>query len=121
MIDAYDTSGERTLELTNWKPEFGNDWNERLSQEFSQQYWSDLVAFIERQDLSSVYPRFSLDPDDDQVFKAFRLTSHADTKVVILGQDPYDGEGLAHGLSFSVPCGVPIPDSLRNIYKELQN
>ena len=58
-------------------------------------------------------------PRHDEVFKAFHLTPHAETKVVILGQDPYPGHGEAHGLAFSVPCGVPKPPSLRNIHKEL--
>ncbi len=55
-----------------------------------------------------------------QVFRALELTSLADTRVVILGQDPYHGEGQAEGLAFSVPPGMPLPPSLRNVFKELQ-
>ena len=58
-------------------------------------------------------------PQTSEVFAAFRETSFADTRVVILGQDPYHGPGQAHGLSFSVPEGVSVPPSLRNIFKEL--
>lgn len=59
-------------------------------------------------------------PPPDQVFKAFELTQHAETKVVILGQDPYPGAGQAHGLAFSVPCGAPKPPSLNRILQELK-
>jgi uracil-DNA glycosylase len=61
----------------------------------------------------------SIYPKEEDRFKAFSLTELKNTKVVILGQDPYHGEGQAHGLSFSVPKGVKLPPSLRNIYKEL--
>ena len=60
-------------------------------------------------------------PSRDNWFKAFKYTSFTDTKVIILGQDPYHGEGQADGLSFSVPKGMEIPPSLRNIYKELES
>ena len=60
-------------------------------------------------------------PENDLIFNAFNLTRPSNIKVVILGQDPYHGKGQAHGLSFSVPNGVKIPPSLRNIFKELQS
>ena len=60
-------------------------------------------------------------PENDKIFNAFNLTTPNNIKVVILGQDPYHGKGQAHGLSFSVPNGVKIPPSLRNIFKELQS
>ena len=60
-------------------------------------------------------------PAHDKVFRALRLTPHADVRAVILGQDPYHGPGQAHGLSFSVRPGVAVPPSLRNIYKELHD
>ena len=60
-------------------------------------------------------------PEHDEVFTAFQLTPYRDVKILILGQDPYHGEGQAHGLSFSVQKGVPIPPSLRNIFKELNS
>jgi uracil-DNA glycosylase len=92
------------------------DWNPVLRGEFTEPYWQKLQAFVaqERQ-LGPVYP-----PEVD-VFTAFHLTPLARTRVVILGQDPYHGAGQAHGLSFSVRPGVPIPPSLRNIFKELHD
>ena len=92
------------------------DWNPLLRDEFSQDYWLRLQEFVaeERRRLP-VYP-----PHDD-VFAALHLTSFADTKVVILGQDPYHGAGQAHGLCFSVRRDVPVPPSLRNIFKELHD
>lgn len=92
------------------------DWNPVLRSEFTEQYWIDLQAFVEDERRHGpVYP-----PAPD-VFAALHLTPLASTKVVILGQDPYHGPGQAHGLSFSVQPGVPIPPSLRNIFKELHD
>lgn len=65
--------------------------------------------------------KYPIYPPKEQIFNAFNLTSIKETKVVILGQDPYHGEGQAMGLSFSVPDGIKVPPSLRNIYKELSN
>ncbi|HUF98115.1 MAG TPA: uracil-DNA glycosylase [Ilumatobacter sp.] len=92
------------------------DWNPILRGQFDQLYWVDLQAFVasERQQ-TTVYP-----PHDD-VFAALHLTSYADTRVMILGQDPYHGEGQAHGLCFSVRPGVRVPPSLMNIHKELRD
>jgi uracil-DNA glycosylase len=59
-------------------------------------------------------------PEPENIFKAFSLTPFYDVKVVILGQDPYHDDGQAHGLSFSVPDDVPVPPSLKNIYKEIE-
>jgi uracil-DNA glycosylase len=90
------------------------DWNPLLRTEFEQDYWKQLQAFL-RQERAA----HTVFPAHDDVFAALHLTSYADTRVVILGQDPYHGPGQAHGLSFSVRPGVDIPPSLRNIYKEL--
>jgi uracil-DNA glycosylase len=60
-------------------------------------------------------------PPGSQIFKAFELTPLPQVKVVILGQDPYHGPGQAHGLSFSVPAGMPAPPSLKNIFKEIES
>ncbi len=90
------------------------DWNPVLRSEFALPYWKQLQAFVtSERDEHAVYP------PDEAVFAALHLTSFADTKVLILGQDPYHGPGQAHGLSFSVPFGVRPPPSLANIYKEL--
>jgi uracil-DNA glycosylase len=92
------------------------DWNPLLRTEFDKPYWRELQEFVtdERRD-HAVFP-----PHDD-VFRALHLTPHADTRVVILGQDPYHGPGQAHGLCFSVQSGVRQPPSLVNIFKELHN
>jgi len=91
------------------------DWNPILRGEFDQPYWAELQAFVAAERAAhTVYP-----PHDD-VFAALHLTSFADVKVVILGQDPYHGPGQAHGLCFSVNPGVPPPPSLVNIFKELE-
>ena len=92
------------------------DWNPLLKEEFEKSYWKELQSYVyEERTRSKVFP------EHNQVFTAFHLTPFMDVKVLILGQDPYHGEGQAHGLSFSVQRGVPIPPSLKNIYKELHN
>jgi uracil-DNA glycosylase len=90
------------------------DWNPILRGEFDKPYWAELRQFVagERQ-RATVYP-----PHDD-VFAALHLTPYSDTRVLILGQDPYHGPGQAHGLCFSVRPGVAVPPSLANIHKEL--
>ena len=92
------------------------DWNPVLRGEFDKPYWSSLQSFVaaERQ-------RHTVYPPHDDVFSALHLTSRADTRVVILGQDPYHGPHQAHGLCFSVRRGVPVPPSLANIYTELRH
>lgn len=66
------------------------------------------------------YARHTVYPPQPDLFRAFRLCPYQRTRVLILGQDPYHRPGLAHGLCFSVPAGVPVPPSLRNIFKELR-
>ena len=91
------------------------DWNPLLRTEFDKPYWRELQDFVtEERRTHAVFP-----PHDD-VFRALHLTPHADTRVVILGQDPYHGPGQAHGLCFSVQSGVRQPPSLVNIFKELE-
>lgn len=93
-----------------------NDWAELLDAEFQQPYYRNLRSFlIEEYKTRTVYP------DMYEIFTALHLTPYANTNVVILGQDPYHGEGQAHGLSFSVKPGISPPPSLQNIYKELHN
>ncbi|MDO4454569.1 MAG: uracil-DNA glycosylase [Eubacteriales bacterium] len=92
-----------------------NDWLEPLKPEFAKPYYKKLYQkVIEEYNTHMVFP----EPND--IFNAFALTPLHKVKVVILGQDPYHGEGQAHGLCFSVKPGVDIPPSLLNIYKELQ-
>ena len=92
----------------------GNDWDELLKSEFESEYYLKLREFLKSEYFSkTVYP-----PMND-IFSALKYTPCEDTRVVILGQDPYHGYGQAHGLCFSVKSGVPHPPSLKNIFKEL--
>ena len=92
------------------------DWNPLLRDQFDEPYWSELMSFVQRERAEhEVYP------PHDEVFAALHFTSFSDTRVVILGQDPYHGPHQAHGLCFSVRPGVAIPPSLRNIHKELHD
>ncbi|NET32969.1 MAG: uracil-DNA glycosylase [Cyanothece sp. SIO1E1] len=90
-------------------------WKQTLAAEFEQPYFQGLISFVkaEKSAGKTIYPPGSL------IFNAFDTTPFDQVKVVILGQDPYINAGEAMGLSFSVPKGVRIPPSLRNIYKEL--
>lgn len=94
---------------------FGNDWDVLLADEFAKDYYQKLRLFLAKE-----YAHKKVYPDMYQIFAALQLTSYADTKVVILGQDPYHGENQAHGLAFSVQPGTAVPPSLQNIYRELQ-
>lgn len=93
-----------------------SDWSNYLDPLFQQESFQHLDDFLSYQAGQNI----KIFPVEDQIFNAFELSSFANTKVVILGQDPYHNEGQAHGLSFSVPDGVKIPPSLRNIYHELE-
>lgn len=95
---------------------FGNDWDQLLQEEMKKPYFQELMAWLDQE-----YKEHTVYPPREFLFQALKLTSYADTKVVILGQDPYHGPGQAHGLSFSVLPGVKIPPSLRNIYKEMSS
>ena len=90
------------------------DWNPILRGEFDQPYWQELQAFVATERAGA-----QVFPPHDEVFAALHLTTYADTKVLILGQDPYHGPNQAQGLCFSVRQGVDAPPSLVNIYKEL--
>lgn len=94
----------------------GNDWDQILANEFKKEYFIKLINNVRGE-----YRNKTIFPRKDQVFNAFRYTSYQNTKVVILGQDPYHGVGEAEGLSFSVPLGIKKPPSLVNIFKELQD
>ncbi|WP_270646444.1 uracil-DNA glycosylase [Paeniclostridium hominis] len=92
----------------------GNDWDEVLEGEFEKPYYLELRQFLKNE-----YETQVIYPDMYDIFNALKYTSYKDTKVLILGQDPYHGENQAHGLAFSVKPGVRIPPSLLNMYKEL--
>lgn len=94
----------------------GNDWDDVLKQEFESEYYQNLRDFLNEEYSSRVIyplPKF--------IYTALKLTTYKDTKVVILGQDPYHEPDQAHGLAFSVSKSVAIPPSLVNIYKELHD
>ena len=91
------------------------DWSKYLSVEKEKEYFRNLYIFLNNRSTFDIYP------PRGSWFKAFEYSSFASSKVIILGQDPYHGEGQAEGLSFSVPKGITIPPSLRNIYKELNS
>ena len=92
-------------------------WKDALACEFEKPYFESLVRVLRQEKAAGkiIYPPGS------QIFRAFDLTPVDQVKVVILGQDPYHGPGQAHGLSFSVPSGVPAPPSLKNIFKEIES
>ena len=93
---------------------FGNDWDEVLKGEFDKEYYIKLRSFLKNE-----YATKTVYPSMCDIFNALKWTPYKDTKIVIIGQDPYHGVNQAHGLAFSVKKGIAIPPSLVNIYKEL--
>lgn len=89
-------------------------WEKQLHKELDAPYFESLMEFVAKE-----YTKFSCYPSKDKIYAAFNHTPFDDVKVVIIGQDPYHGDGQANGLCFSVSEGVAIPPSLQNIYKEL--
>ena len=96
--------------------DFGNDWDELLKDEFKKEYYLRLRKFLVNE-----YRTQRIFPGMYDIFNALKMTSYNDVKCVIIGQDPYHGEGQAHGLSFSVRKGVAPPPSLVNIFKEIRD
>lgn len=97
-------------------PDIPLSWRQVLADEFTKPYWAELQHFVkEEREKHTVYPL------EDEVYTALRLTPFEDVHVFLLGQDPYPGPRQAHGLCFSVKPGVPLPGSLRNMFKELND
>ena len=94
----------------------GNDWDKYLSDEYNKDYFKELISFIDQE-----YKDKTIYPKKSEIFNAFMHTSYDDTKVVILGQDPYHEPNQAEGLSFSVKNSVRKPPSLQNIFKEMES
>ncbi len=94
----------------------GNDWDGILADEWEKPYYKTLRRF-----LAEEYKSHTIYPDKYDIFNALKHTSFQNTKVVIIGQDPYHGEGQAHGLCFSVKEGIEPPPSLKNIFKEMES
>ena len=92
------------------------DWQDIIKSEISKPYFGELLHFT-----TSEYKNHTVFPTQENVFTALSKTSYKDTRVVILGQDPYIKPGEAHGLAFSVQKGCKIPPSLRNVFKELKS
>ena len=92
----------------------GNDWDQKLKLIWESEGFKRFMAMINKE-----YNTKTIYPPKNYIFNALKLTPYSNTKVVIVGQDPYHGEGEAHGLSFSVQEGIKLPPSLKNIYKEL--
>lgn len=93
-----------------------NQWDNVLKEEYQKPYFIELIHFLRQE-----YQTKIIYPPKQDVFNALIYTSYEDVKVVILGQDPYHNPHQAHGLAFSVGPGVPLPPSLKNIYKELHD
>ena len=94
--------------------QINEDWQSVFNSEFEQPYFKSLKLFIEKS-----YSQTLCFPPMGQIFNAFNLCAFKDLKVVIIGQDPYHGSGQANGLAFSVNPEIPLPPSLKNIFKEL--
>ncbi|MCC0629983.1 MULTISPECIES: uracil-DNA glycosylase [unclassified Clostridioides] len=94
----------------------GNDWDELLKEEFEKDYYLNLRKFLIEE-----YRTRQIFPNMHNIYEALKHTSYKDTKVLILGQDPYHGDNQAHGLAFSVQPQVKTPPSLLNMYKELKD
>ena len=114
----------RALEIINLKSKIKSMvdvkiepyWKELLQDEFEKPYFSELIQFVKNE-----YKTTKIYPPGKLIFNAFDHCPAEQTKVVILGQDPYHGPGQAHGLCFSVPEGIEQPPSLQNIFKEINN
>ena len=91
-------------------------FNDLINEEKDKEYFKDLTLFIDEE-----YAKKIIYPEKENIFNSLNSTPYEDVKVVILGQDPYHGEGQAHGLSFSVKPNIKVPPSLKNIYKELNS
>lgn len=92
----------------------GNNWDKILDEEYHKEYFKKIVNFINKE-----YIKKTCYPPKSRILRALSLTDYDKVKVVILGQDPYHGEGEANGLAFAVSNGIKLPPSLKNIYKEL--
>ena len=97
------------------KVKIDKTWDKELNEIFKSKFFEDLTNNVRNE-----YKKYEVFPRGKEIFNAFNLCPFDKLKVVILGQDPYHGEGQAHGLSFSVKPGIPFPPSLLNIFKEIK-
>lgn len=91
-------------------------WEDILKDEYNKEYFLNLKNFLEQE-----YGKYTVFPKKSDIFKSLKLTEYEDTRVVILGQDPYPDDNQANGLAFSVNDGIKLPPSLVNIYKEIES
>ncbi|WP_288893199.1 uracil-DNA glycosylase [uncultured Sneathia sp.] len=91
-------------------------WEDILKDEYNKEYFLNLKKFLEQE-----YGKYTVFPKKSDIFKSLKLTEYEDTRVVILGQDPYHDDNQANGLAFSVNDGIKLPPSLVNIYKEIES
>lgn len=91
-------------------------WEDILKDEYNKEYFINLKKFLEQE-----YGKYTVFPKKSDIFKSLKLTEYEDTRVVILGQDPYHDDNQANGLAFSVNDGIKLPPSLVNIYKEIES
>jgi len=94
----------------------GGGWKEKLNDQFSEPYFTELTNFVRAE-----YQKSTIYPEPKYIFRAFNLAPFGEVRVVILGQDPYHGAGQANGLCFAVNPGVRPPPSLQNIFKEIED
>ena len=94
--------------------QIGNDWDAVLEAEYKKPYFTALMQAVEQE-----YKTKTVYPARENIFNALRYTPYREVKILLLGQDPYHGEGQAHGLAFSVQPGVMHPPSLKNMFREL--
>lgn len=111
-MSVYSVLSEGVSVMVN----IGNDWDEILKGEFEKEYYLKLREFLKQE-----YFTRKIFPDMYDIFNALKYTPYNNVKAVIIGQDPYHGEGQAHGLCFSVREGIEKPPSLKNIFKELHD
>lgn len=111
-MSVYSVLSEGVSVMVN----IGNDWDEVLRGEFKKEYYLKLREFLKQE-----YFTRKIFPDMYDIFNALKYTPYNNVKAVIIGQDPYHGEGQAHGLCFSVREGIEKPPSLKNIFKELHD
>ena len=104
------------MSISTVKPQIEESWKKALTDEFRADYFSSLKSFLLEEK-----KRYTVYPPGEKIFAAFDYTSFESVRVVIIGQDPYHGEGQAHGLCFSVPQGIRKPPSLVNIFKEIND
>ena len=103
-------------QLLSMNVDIEESWKKLMSEEFNAEYFASLKEFLVNEK-----KQYKIYPEGSRIFEAFNRTPVSKVRVVIIGQDPYHGDGQAHGLCFSVQKGVKLPPSLRNIYKELNS